>query len=146
MTSWICREDASGGRMRSSATPKRSPRNGDASTSSTTRAAPPDSSGRRITRQASACQNPATRSALYGTATGDRLAEAAGRLHDDIARHVAAMLRRRSTGLSEERALLTGSMALATVKAVMPMITSASAERGAELVDELKLMLVRYLG
>lgn len=36
-------------------------------------------------------------------------------------------------------------MALATVKAVMPMITTATPERSAELVAELKLMLVRYL-
>ncbi|MEO3885012.1 TetR/AcrR family transcriptional regulator [Nonomuraea sp. B5E05] len=89
--------------------------------------------------------SPAYWSLLYGTATGDRLAEAAGRLHDDIARHIGSMLRRRSPGLSEERALLMGSMALAMVKAVMPMITSASPERGAELVDELKFALVRYL-
>ncbi|MFD0477865.1 hypothetical protein ACFQ0B_64160 [Nonomuraea thailandensis] len=47
--------------------------------------------------------------------------------------------------MPEERALLTGTMALATVKAVMPMITSSAPERSAELVGELKLMLVRYL-
>ncbi|WP_246083411.1 TetR/AcrR family transcriptional regulator [Nonomuraea diastatica] len=90
-------------------------------------------------------RSPAYWSLLYGTATGDRLAKAAGRLHDDIARHIASMLRRRSPGLAEERALLMGSMALAMVKAVMPMITSASPERGAELVGELKFALVRYL-
>ncbi|TMR88225.1 TetR/AcrR family transcriptional regulator [Nonomuraea basaltis] len=90
-------------------------------------------------------RSPAYWSLLYGTATGDQLAAASQRLHEDIAGQIAAMLRRRSPGLTEERALLTSTMALATVKAVMPMITTATPERGAELVDELKLMLVRYL-
>ncbi|MFC4007687.1 TetR/AcrR family transcriptional regulator [Nonomuraea purpurea] len=89
--------------------------------------------------------SPAYWSLLYGTATGDQLVAASQRLHDDIARQVAAMLRRRSPDLPEERALLTGTMALAMVKAVMPMITTTTSERGAELVAELKLMLVRYL-
>ncbi|MFB4264372.1 TetR/AcrR family transcriptional regulator [Nonomuraea sp. GTA35] len=89
--------------------------------------------------------SPAYWSLLYGSATGDQLAAASQRLHEDIAGHIAAMLRRRSPELSEERALLTGTMALAMVKAVMPMITSSAPERSAELVDELKLMLVRYL-
>ncbi|GAA2211222.1 TetR/AcrR family transcriptional regulator [Nonomuraea monospora] len=89
--------------------------------------------------------SPAYWSLLYGTATGDQLAAASQRLHEDIAGHIADMLRRRSPELSEERARLTGTMALAMVKAVMPMITSAGPERSAELVDELKLMLVRYL-
>ncbi|MEV0820276.1 TetR/AcrR family transcriptional regulator [Nonomuraea rubra] len=89
--------------------------------------------------------SPAYWSLLYGSATGDQLAAASQRLHEDIAGHLAAMLRRRSPGLPEERALLTGTMALATVKAVMPMITSSAPERSAELVNELKLMLVRYL-
>ncbi|GAA4944912.1 AcrR family transcriptional regulator [Nonomuraea thailandensis] len=89
--------------------------------------------------------SPAYWSLLYGSATGDQLAAASQRLHEDIARHIAAMLRRRSPSLPEERALLTGTMALATVKAVMPMITSSAPERSAELVGELKLMLVRYL-
>ncbi|MGN9839554.1 TetR/AcrR family transcriptional regulator [Nonomuraea sp. H19] len=90
-------------------------------------------------------ESPAYWSLLYGSATGDQLAAAAQRLHEDIARHLAAMLRRRSPELSEERALLAGTMALATVKAVLPMITTASPERRAELVNELKVMLVRYL-
>jgi AcrR family transcriptional regulator len=89
--------------------------------------------------------SPAYWSLLYGSATGDQLAAASQRLHEDIAGHIAAMLRRRSPELAEERALLTGTMALAMVKAVMPMITSSAPERSAELVDELKLMLVRYL-
>ncbi|MEU6710733.1 TetR/AcrR family transcriptional regulator [Nonomuraea sp. NPDC046802] len=89
--------------------------------------------------------SPAYWSLLYGTATGDQLVAASQRLHDDIARQVAAMLRRRSPDLPEERALLTGTMALAMVKAVMPMITTTTPERSAELVAELKLMLVRYL-
>ncbi|MCK2220739.1 TetR/AcrR family transcriptional regulator [Actinomadura sp. ATCC 31491] len=89
--------------------------------------------------------SPAYWSLLYGTATGDRFAAASQRLHEDIARHLAAMLRRRSPGLAEERALLMGTMALAMVKAVMPMITTAGPERSAELVAELKHALVRYL-
>ncbi|NJP90672.1 TetR/AcrR family transcriptional regulator [Nonomuraea sp. FMUSA5-5] len=89
--------------------------------------------------------SPAYWSLLYGTATGDRLAAASQRLHEDIAGHIAAMLRRRSPTLSEERARLTGTMALAMVKAVMPMISTSGPERAAELVNELKLMLVRYL-
>ncbi|SEG84600.1 DNA-binding transcriptional regulator, AcrR family [Nonomuraea solani] len=99
-------------------------------------------------------ESPAYWSLLYGTATGDRFAAASRRLHEDIARQIAAMLRRRSPELSEERAALTGTMALAVVKAVMPMITSAaspspspspSPERAAELIAELKTVLVRYL-
>ncbi|MFF4614454.1 TetR/AcrR family transcriptional regulator [Nonomuraea jabiensis] len=90
--------------------------------------------------------SPAYWSLLYGSATGDQLASASRRLHDDIARQVAAMLRRRSPGLAEERAALMGTMAVAMVKAVMPLVTTATPERGAELVAELKLALVRYLG
>ncbi|MEV4113586.1 TetR/AcrR family transcriptional regulator [Nonomuraea sp. NPDC049695] len=89
--------------------------------------------------------SPAYWSLLYGSATGDQLAAASQRLHADIARQVAAMLRRRSPGLPEERAALMGTMAVAMVKAVMPLVTSAPPERGAELVEELKVMLVRYL-
>ncbi|MFD0477864.1 hypothetical protein ACFQ0B_64155 [Nonomuraea thailandensis] len=40
--------------------------------------------------------SPAYWSLLYGSATGDQLAAASQRLHEDIARHIAAMLRRRS--------------------------------------------------
>jgi AcrR family transcriptional regulator len=90
-------------------------------------------------------ESPAYWSLLYGTATGDRLAAASQRLHADIARHLAAMLRRRSPELPGDRAQLMGTMALAMVKAVLPMVTSVPPERGAELVDELKVMLVRYL-
>ncbi|MEV0384458.1 TetR/AcrR family transcriptional regulator [Nonomuraea sp. NPDC050643] len=90
-------------------------------------------------------ESPAYWVLLYGTATGDQFAAASQRLHEDIARQLAAMLRRRSPGLPEERALLNGTMALAMVKAVMPMITTAPPERAAELTGELKLMLVRYL-
>ncbi|SDI01871.1 TetR/AcrR family transcriptional regulator [Nonomuraea jiangxiensis] len=89
--------------------------------------------------------SPAYWSLLYGTATGDRLAAASQRLHDDLARRIAAMLRRRSPGVSEERARLAGTMTLATVKAVMPLIATASPEHAAELVNELKVLLVRYL-
>ncbi|MGW0803055.1 TetR family transcriptional regulator [Nonomuraea sp. NPDC002799] len=89
--------------------------------------------------------SPAYWSLLYGTATGDQLVAASQRLHEDIARQIAAMLRRRSPALAEERAQLTGTMALAMVKAVMPMVTTATPERGAELVHELKVMLIRYL-
>ncbi|MFG6193723.1 TetR/AcrR family transcriptional regulator [Nonomuraea sp. JJY05] len=89
--------------------------------------------------------SPAYWSLLYGSATGDQLASASRRLHADIARQVAAMLRRRSPGLAQERAELMGTMAVAMVKAVMPLITTATPERGTELVEELKLALVRYL-
>jgi AcrR family transcriptional regulator len=89
--------------------------------------------------------SPAYWSLLYGSATGDQLASASRRLHDDIARQVAAMLLRRSPGLAQERAALMGTMAVAMVKAVMPLVTTATPERGAELVAELKLALVRYL-
>ncbi|MGA5759473.1 TetR/AcrR family transcriptional regulator [Nonomuraea bangladeshensis] len=89
--------------------------------------------------------SPAYWSLLYGSATGDQLASASQRLHADIARQVAALLRRRSPGLPQERAELMGTMAVAMVKAVLPLVTTAPPERGAELVAELKLALVRYL-
>ncbi|MEW9547364.1 TetR/AcrR family transcriptional regulator [Nonomuraea sp. NPDC050783] len=90
-------------------------------------------------------ESPAYWSLLYGSATGDQFAAAAARLHDDLARQLAGMLRRRSPGLPEERALMMGTMALAMVKAVLPMAAAAGPERGAELVAELKHALVRYL-
>ncbi|WP_063780977.1 TetR/AcrR family transcriptional regulator [Nonomuraea sp. SBT364] len=88
---------------------------------------------------------PAYWSLLYGSATGDKLASAARVLHEAVARQVAALLRRRSPGLGEERALMMGTMAVAMVKAVMPLAGDATPERAAELVEELKVMLVRYL-
>ncbi|MEU7832607.1 MULTISPECIES: TetR/AcrR family transcriptional regulator [unclassified Nonomuraea] len=90
-------------------------------------------------------RSPAYWSLLYGSATGDRFAGASQRLHEDIAGQIAGMLRRLRPGLSEHRALLMGTMVLSMVKAVMPMITTGSPERSAELVDELKHMLVSYL-
>ncbi|MEV0615981.1 TetR/AcrR family transcriptional regulator [Nonomuraea sp. NPDC050404] len=89
--------------------------------------------------------SPAYWALLYGTATGDQFAAASQRLHEAVSGHLAEMLRRRSPDLPEERARLMGTMALAMVKGVMPMITSSAPERSAELVNELKLMLVRYL-
>ncbi|WP_188192867.1 TetR/AcrR family transcriptional regulator [Nonomuraea sp. SYSU D8015] len=91
-------------------------------------------------------RSPAYWSLLYGSATGDRFAAASQRLHEDIARQLAAMLRRLRPELPEERAELMGTMMLAMVKTVMPMITTATPERSAELVEELKVVLVRYLG
>jgi AcrR family transcriptional regulator len=90
-------------------------------------------------------RSPAYWSLLYGSATGDKLATAAQVLHDAIARQVAALLRRRSPGLAEERALLMGTMAVAMVKAVMPLVSAATPEHARELVDELKVALIRYL-
>lgn len=91
-------------------------------------------------------RSPAYWSLLYGSATGDQFAAASQRLHEDISRQLTAMLRRLRPELPEERAELMGTMTLAMVKTVMPMITTATSERSAELVDELKLVLVRYLG
>ncbi|MGP3913603.1 TetR/AcrR family transcriptional regulator [Nonomuraea sp. 10N515B] len=90
-------------------------------------------------------RSPAYWSLLYGSATGDRFAAASQRLHEDISRQLAAMLRRLRPELAEDRARLMGTMVLSMVKTVMPMITTATPEHSAELVDELKLMLVRYL-
>jgi AcrR family transcriptional regulator len=91
-------------------------------------------------------RSPAYWSLLYGSATGDQFAAASQRLHEDISRQLAAMLRRLRPELPEERAELMGTMMLAMVKTVMPMITTSPPERSAELVGELKLVLVRYLG
>jgi AcrR family transcriptional regulator len=90
-------------------------------------------------------RSPAYWSLLYGSATGDSFAAAAQRLHEGVAGQIAGMLRRLRPELPEQRALLMGTMVLSMVKAVMPMITTEPAERSAELVDELKRLLVRYL-
>ncbi|WP_327583244.1 TetR/AcrR family transcriptional regulator [Nonomuraea sp. NBC_00507] len=90
-------------------------------------------------------RSPAYWSLLYGSATGDRFAAASQRLHEDISGQLAAMLRRLRPELAEDRARLMGTMMLSMVKTVMPMITTATPEHSAELVDELKFMLVRYL-
>ncbi|MFD2353503.1 TetR/AcrR family transcriptional regulator [Nonomuraea ferruginea] len=90
-------------------------------------------------------RSPAYWSLLYGSATGDKLAAASQQLHQAIAGQVAAMLRRRSPGLDEARALLMGTMAVAMVKAVMPLVSAAGPARAAELVAELKRALVAYL-
>lgn len=89
---------------------------------------------------------PAYWALLYGSATGDRLAAAAQRLHEAVAENVAAMLAQRAPHLDKERRLVMGMMAVAAVKAVLPMITTADPDRAAELTAELKTMLVRYLG
>lgn len=82
--------------------------------------------------------SPAYWALLYGSATGDRLAEASRRLHAAIAEQVAEMLVRRSPALDKDRALLMGTMAVSMVKAVIP-------QNSPELVEELKVMLVGYL-
>jgi AcrR family transcriptional regulator len=90
-------------------------------------------------------RSPAYWSLLYGSATGDKLAAASRRLHEAIAVQVAALLRRRTPGLDEERARVMGTMAVAMVKAVMPMVSEAEPARAAELVTELKRALTAYL-
>ncbi|NUR90297.1 MAG: TetR family transcriptional regulator [Nonomuraea sp.] len=88
---------------------------------------------------------PAYWSLLYGTATGDKLATESRRLHGVIAEQVAGMLLRRTPSLDPARAVLQGTMTVAIVKAVLPLVTSATPERAAELVAELKTVVVRYL-
>ncbi|MER6945620.1 TetR/AcrR family transcriptional regulator [Nonomuraea sp. NPDC000554] len=88
---------------------------------------------------------PAYWALLYGSATSDRLSAAAGRLHDAIAGQMAGMLRRRTPALTPDRALLLATMSVAAVKAVMPLVSTAQPDQAADLVAELKVMLLRYL-
>jgi AcrR family transcriptional regulator len=90
-------------------------------------------------------RSPAYWALLYGSATGDRLAQASAQLQEAIAAQVADMLLRRDPDLAPERARLMGTMTVAAVKAVMPLVSSSVPERADELVEELKAMLVGYM-
>ena len=86
---------------------------------------------------------PAYWSVLYGTATGDKLATESRRLHGVIAEQVAGMLLRRTPSLDPARAVVQGTMIVAIVKAVLPLITSAPPDRAADLVAEVKTAVIR---
>ncbi|GII01992.1 TetR family transcriptional regulator [Planobispora takensis] len=88
---------------------------------------------------------PAYWALLHGSATGDRLAAASERLHLAVSEQLAGLLALRAPHLEAERGLLLATMAVATVKAVMPLIAGAPPERAAELTGELKAMLLAYL-
>ncbi|WP_214326582.1 TetR/AcrR family transcriptional regulator [Nonomuraea sediminis] len=88
---------------------------------------------------------PAYWSLLYGAATGDKLATESRRLHGVIAEQVAGMLLRRNPALDPSHAVVQGTMTVAIVKAVLPLVTSAPPDRAADLVAELKTALIRYL-
>ncbi|MCG5212307.1 TetR/AcrR family transcriptional regulator [Streptosporangium sp. KLBMP 9127] len=88
---------------------------------------------------------PAYWALLHGSATGDRLAAASGRLHADIAARVAQIFSLRAPHLEQDRCLTLATMSLAMVKAVMPLVAAAPPERAADLIAELKSMLLGYL-
>ncbi|MGV9777595.1 TetR family transcriptional regulator [Streptosporangium sp. NPDC003464] len=88
---------------------------------------------------------PAYWALLHGSATGDRLAAASERLHLGIAGRLADLFGLRAPHLDGERRLVLAMMALAAVKAAMPLIAAAPPARSQELVAELKAMLLAYL-
>ena len=88
---------------------------------------------------------PAYWALLYGSATGDRLAcglRRAARGHRPAG---GASSRLRAPHLDQDRGLTLATMSVAMVKAVMPLVAAAPPERAAELIAELKTMLVGYL-
>ncbi|NUT42931.1 MAG: TetR family transcriptional regulator [Thermoactinospora sp.] len=89
-------------------------------------------------------RSPAYWSLLYGTATGDRLAAASLTLHAAVAEQVRLMLAARAPGADPARLATVSTMAVAMVKAVMPLLAEPGAP-ARELVAELKTALVRYL-
>lgn len=86
-------------------------------------------------------RSPAYWTLLYGAATGDRLAEASRTLHRAVAEQVSLMLTPRTPGLTEEERLRMSTVAVAIVKAVMPLVSSPDDA----LVAELKQALTRYV-
>jgi AcrR family transcriptional regulator len=89
-------------------------------------------------------RSPAYWSLLYGTATGDRLAAASLKLHGAVAEQVTTILAARAPDLPPERLTTLATMAVAMVKAVMPLLAQPDTPADA-LVAELKTALVRYL-
>ncbi|MFD1535927.1 TetR/AcrR family transcriptional regulator [Nonomuraea guangzhouensis] len=89
--------------------------------------------------------SPAYWAVMHGSATGDTLAGAADRLQEAVGEQVAAMLLRRAPDLDPARARLMAAMAVAMVSAVMALISTAEPTRAAQLIEELKVALVRYL-
>ncbi|MFG1689211.1 TetR/AcrR family transcriptional regulator [Nonomuraea sp. NPDC049269] len=89
--------------------------------------------------------SPAYWAVMHGSATGDNLAEAANRLQEAVGEQVAAMLLRRAPDLDPARARLMAAMAVAMVSTVMALISTAEPTRAAQLIEELKVALVRYL-
>lgn len=86
-------------------------------------------------------RSPAYWTLLYGAATGDRLAEASRTLHRAVAEQVSLLLTPRTPGLTEEERLRMSTVAVAIVKAVMPLVSSPDDA----LVAELKQALMRYV-
>ncbi|WP_406317073.1 TetR/AcrR family transcriptional regulator [Streptosporangium sp. NBC_01639] len=88
---------------------------------------------------------PAYWALLHGSATGDRLAAASEQLHLGVAGRLAGLFALRAPHLDGERRLVLATMAVAAVKAVMPLVAVAPPERAPELIAELKAMLLAYL-
>ncbi|SDR08891.1 TetR/AcrR family transcriptional regulator [Thermostaphylospora chromogena] len=88
---------------------------------------------------------PAFWALFHGSATSDRLAEAARQLHEGVSHRLAEVFGLRSPGLSPERRLTLARMATAMVRAVMPMVVEAEPGDAPGLIAELKTMLYAYL-
>ncbi|NNH76067.1 TetR/AcrR family transcriptional regulator [Nocardia uniformis] len=89
--------------------------------------------------------HPAYWTLLHGSTTGDRLTTASEQLHSHIAEGFAVALARRAPDLPIERCRVVATLALAMVKAVMPLAAAAPAALASELIIELKVMLLGYL-
>ncbi|GLW12078.1 TetR family transcriptional regulator [Microtetraspora sp. NBRC 13810] len=88
---------------------------------------------------------PAFWALFHGSATSDRLAEVARDLHEAVAHRVAEVFGLRAPHLGPDRCHTLARMAVATVRAVMPMVVTAKPEDAPALIGELKTMLNGYL-
>jgi AcrR family transcriptional regulator len=90
-------------------------------------------------------ERPAFWSLLYGSPNADHLAVKAGELHARAADRIAQLLLIRKPDLDPDRAHLVASMSIATGKATMPMVMEAEPGKRAELLGEVKALLLGYL-
>ncbi len=88
---------------------------------------------------------PAFWTLFHGSAVPDRLAAVAAELHEEITGRLEGVFASRAPELDAERRTLLATMAVAMVRAAMPMVLTAKSDNGSDVLDELKRMLVAYL-
>ena len=92
-------------------------------------------------------ERPAFWALFHGSATSAPLAEAGRHLEDQLTARLDDLYALRAPHLAPERRRLVAEVSVATVRAVMPLVTDGSGRRSTgDVLAEVKRVLIGYLG
>lgn len=92
-------------------------------------------------------ERPAFWALFHGSATSAPLAEAGGCLEERLTARLDDLYALRAPHLAPERRRLVAEVSVATVRAVMPLVTDSSRRRTkSDVLTEIKRVLIGYLG